>query len=520
MRLNDVVEILEHWHAGRKMVVLSTSLGVDPKTVRKYVAPAQAAGLVPGGATLGREQWAALASDWFPELADRSSLQVTWPEIEGHKNQIKTWLDHGVTVSTIHQRLRDNLGLSASASSLRRWIDANLAEEATRGSVVVLRDTPPAGEEAQVDYGLLGRWFDPGAERWRRVWGFIIVLAYSRLMFVRPVLKMDQRSWVEAHVLAFEFWGGVPLRIVPDNLKTGVITPDLYDPLINKAFAELAVHYGCLIDPARALKPKDKARVERPVPYARDSFFAGRSAEFNSLEAMQVDALRWCREVANVRRSRPLDGVAPFDLFVAEEAQALLALPRRPFELASWTKVNVHPDIHVKVGKTLYSIPWRHIGAELDAKEGAHSVEFFLNGALIKTHVRIEKGKQTDESDYPPEKIAFFQRNPVWCRKRAEEIGSSASELVGVLMEVNALYRLRSAQGVVRLADKYGHERTNAACRRALEVGDPSYRTVKGILVAGTEDEGIEPITKATPPAHLHGVEGLFAHLDSAEAVG
>jgi hypothetical protein len=226
MKVIDVAEILEHWHAGRKMVDLSASLGVDPKTVRKYVAPALAAGLSPGGPPLSRHQWAALAADWFPELGDRSSLQSTWPTIEGHRQQIKTWLVHGVTVSTIHQRLRDNLGLAASESSLRRWIGANLAEEATRNAVVVLRDTPPAGEEAQVDYGLLGRWFDPDTGRRRRVWGFIIVLAFSRLMFLRPVLKMDQRSWVEAHVLAFEFFGGVPLRIVPDNLKTGVITPD------------------------------------------------------------------------------------------------------------------------------------------------------------------------------------------------------------------------------------------------------------------------------------------------------
>jgi hypothetical protein len=113
-------------------------------------------------------------------------LQSTGSQIEGHREQIKTWLVHGVTVSTIHQRLRDNLGLSASESSLRRWISANLAEEATRNAVVVLRDTPPAGEEAQVDYGLLGRWFDPATRRWRRVWGFIIVLAFSRLMFFAP----------------------------------------------------------------------------------------------------------------------------------------------------------------------------------------------------------------------------------------------------------------------------------------------------------------------------------------------
>ena len=519
MKVIDVAEILEHWHAGRRMVELSTSLGVDPKTVRKYVAPAREAGLVPGGAPLSRAQWATLAAEWFPETADRSSLQSTWSEIKDHRDQVKTWLDGGVTIATIHQRLRDNLGLSASESSLRRWINANLAEEASRNAVVVLRDTPPPGAEAQVDYGLLGRWFDPSTQRWRRVWGFIMVLAFSRLMFVRPVLKMDQRSWVEAHVLAFEYFGGVPLRVVPDNLKTGVITPDLYDPLINRAFAELAEHYGTLIDPARALKPRDKARVERPVPYARDSFFAGRADEFGSMSAMQVDAVRWCSDVANVRHSRPLGGMAPADLFAAEEAKALLPLPRRSFELATWTKVKVHPDIHVKVAKALYSIPWRYIGEQLDAKEGGHTVEFFSAGVLIKTHVRIEKGKQTDYADYPPEKIAFLLRNPTWCRRRAAEIGPAASELVEVLMEVNALYRLRSAQGVVRLADKYGPERTNAACRRAIDVGDPSYRTVKGILVARTEAEGAELVIVVDAPAHLHGAQGLFAHLGS-EAVG
>lgn len=299
-----------------------------------------------------------------------------------------------------------------------------------------------------------------------------------------------------------------------------MITPDLYDPLINRAFAELASHYRCLIDPARVFKPRDKGRVERPVPYARDSFFAGRSEEFTSLAAMQTDALRWCTDVANVRRSRPLGGVAPVELFSAEEAPALLALPRNAFELASWTKVKVHPDIHVKVSKTLYSIPWRYIGHSLHAKEGATTVEFFAEGVLIKTHVRLERGKQTDHADYPPEKIAFLLRNPTWCRRRAAEIGPAASELVDVLMEVNALYRLRSAQGVVRLADKYGSERTDAACRRALCVGDPSYRTVKGILVAGTEAEGTELVVLLDVPAHLHGAAGLFAHLGDKEAVG
>jgi hypothetical protein len=289
------------------------------------------------------------------------------------------------------------------------------------------------------------------------------------------------------------------------------VKPDLYDPKINKAFGEFAAAYRCLIDPARVLKPRDKGRVERPVPYARDSFYAGRMNEFATLADMQHDAVRWSRDVANRRPCRALDRVAPQALFDAEEKGMLLALPRHPFELARWSTATVNPDIHIKVGKALYSVPWRFIGKQVDARQGAHSVEVFLDGVLIKTHPRIERGKQTDFADYPPEKIAFFMRTPVWCRRRAAELGEAVAEVVSVIMEVNALYRLRQAQGVVRLADNHGEERLEAACRRALVVGDPSYKTVKGILVAGTEHDGVEQ-TDIVPsaPAHLHGPQALF----------
>jgi transposase len=124
---------------------------------------------------------------------------------------------------------------------------------------------------------------------------------------------------------AFEFIGGVPAKLVPDNLKTGVTRPDLYDPKINTAYAELGAHYGCLIDPARASKPKDKPRVERPMQYVRDSFWRGR--EFTSLTQMQAAAEIWCREVAGVRTSRALDGQEPGFVFATIERSALLPLP-------------------------------------------------------------------------------------------------------------------------------------------------------------------------------------------------
>jgi hypothetical protein len=501
----DVTEILIHWHAGRSKSEMAASLGVDRKTLRKYIAPAEAAGIVPGGPAKSEQQWAGLVREWFPELADTRLRQVTWPAIGEHHGYVVEQLKAGVTVSTIHQRLRDERGLAVSVASLRRYVAANVPEEVRRSQVRVLNPYPAeAGEQAQIDYGQLGRWLDPATGKLRTVQAFVMVLACSRHMFVRPVLRMDQAGWTECHVQAFEFFGGVPARLVPDNLKTGVDKPDLYDPKINRSYAELAAHYGCLIDPARALKPRDKARVERPMPYVRDSFWRGR--EFTSLAQMQAEAARWSAEVAGRRACRSLDGAAPAVVFAAAEKDALRPLPASPFVLATWARAKIGPDIHAQVSKVLYSVPWRHIGKTADVRLTATMVQFFIGGQLVKTHPRKQRGKQTDYADYPPEKIAFHMRTPAWCRKQATAIGKACEQVIAGLLADNALYRLRAAQGIIGLADKHDPGRLEAACAKAIAAGDPSYRTVKGILAAGTEhDAEAAPAGDGGAAAFLHG---------------
>ena len=196
-------------------------------------------------------------------------------------------------------------------------------------------------------------------------------------------------------------------------------------------------------------------------------------------------------------------------MFRATEAAALIPLPATPFELARWSRGKVHDDCHVKVGKTLYSVPWRHIGEVVEARATPATVAIYLRGELIKTHVFKPRGRQTDFSDYPPDKVAFLQKTPVWCRGRATEVGPGCAELIGELLGVNVLHRLRAAQGILGLAGRHGPGRLEAACRRAMEAGDPTYRTVKGILVAGTEvSPPAEPVGCDTP-AFLHGPEAL-----------
>jgi hypothetical protein len=191
----DLVELFTHWHAGRPQVQLLESLGIDRKTIRKYLAPAVAAGMQPGGEPLVADQWAELIGGWFPELCDPAARASTWPLIAPHRDRIKGWLDADVTVATIAQRLCDDHGLAASESSVRRWIATYFADEVTRQKVTVPRGAVEPGSEAQIDYGPLGMWFDPVTAKRVAVWAFVMVLSCSRHLFMRPVIRMDQTTW-------------------------------------------------------------------------------------------------------------------------------------------------------------------------------------------------------------------------------------------------------------------------------------------------------------------------------------
>jgi transposase len=499
----DIAEVLQHWHAGRPKAVIAVSLGVDPKTVRKYVARAEEAGLAPGGPTIARAEWAQLVTSWFPELTDPRSRSRTFSLIDVHRTRIEEMLETN-SVTVVHQRLRDEHGLAVGITSFRHYVELEFPERRQLEQVTVLRPDVPPADEAQVDYGLLGVWLDPVTQRRRRVWAFVMVLSCSRHMFVWVTFKMDQHAWTQAHAEAFGYFGGVPRRIVPDNLKTGVTQPDLYDPKINRSYAECAEHYGFLVDPARPVKPKDKPRVERPMRYIRDSFWRGR--EWVDLTQMRTSAATWCTEVAGQRSHRSLEGATPLAVFGEVERPLLRSCPLSRFELARWSQAKVGTDCHVKVGRALYSVPWRLIGQRVDVRWTHRRVEVFKDALVVKSHTTIDKGRQTDMGDYPPEKIAFFMRTPAWCRLRAAEVGEATQQLVGELLVPHALHRLRSAQGVLRFADRYGHDALEAACATALQAGDPSYRTVKGILAAG--QEAVREVREV--PAHLHGPDQLF----------
>jgi transposase len=504
--VRDVAEILNHWQAGRSIRAISRSLGASRPAIRKYISIAYAHGFRPG-CLPPPEGWQAFLKGAAPEIFNPAIGSAIFAEICSHHQAIKDSLEH-TNVMTSWLRLREEPGLKVSYSSFYRYVKKYLPEYLERSTVTVRREDPPPGEEVQIDYGYLGLMQDPVTGKRRRVWVFIMVLSHSRHMFARAVLRMDQAAWLENHIIGFDFLGGVPRRVVLDNLTTGVLKSDLYDPKLNRGYEEMANHYGVLIDPARAGKPKDKPRVERMVPYVRGSFWAGR--KFASLDEVNRELQSWCLKVAGLRihgstRKRP------FEVFQAVEKAGLKSLPPEPFEIATWVKAKVGRDCYFYAGGGGYTAPYGYAGKEVMVKLTPRLVQAYSDGELIKTHVRVGKWQRsTDWDDFPPEKAAFFRRTPDWCRHQAETIGEEVKKTVAILLDDHALYHLRQVHAIIRLKDKYGKERLDAACARANSFGDPAYRTVKNILEKGLDRDDHHEPDPVNAGAFLRGPEELL----------
>ena len=504
--MRDIAEILEHWQAGRSICAISRSLGVSRPTIRKYVYAVEARGYHQGDPT-PPQGWKAFIAEVIPKPPDPSTRSEVFARLLPYQEEIRTALAISKP-ATIWQRLRDDKKVKVSQPSFYRYLSCFLADVWKKTpNITVRRDEPPPGDEAQIDFGYLGTWLDPQTGKKCRLWAFAMILSFSRHMFVRVVTKMDQREWLTCHILAFEFFGGAPLRIIPDNLKTGVLKADLYDPQFNPGYAELAHHYGVIIDPARSGKPKDKPRIERMIPYIRDSFWSDRN--FNSQAEINRQALQWCLRVAGVREHGTTHK-QPLNLFRLAEEKTLKPLPPTPFEIVTWHQAKVALDCHIQVSCTLYSVPYQYVGKRVDIKLGNKVVEIYLDSKLIKTHPKGSRGQRvTDWNDYPPEKAAFFQRTPAWYRQQASLVGAATRETVETLLGEHALHYLRQCQGILRLKEKYTPERLERACARANAFGDPSYRTVRTILERDLDRQPLRFEPDRAAGAFLRGAEEL-----------
>jgi transposase len=423
---------------------------------------------------------------------------------------VERWMDAGVQGVAIHSALVREHQFRGSYSSVYR-IMRDIAKAKPRTDVTVRLDFKP-GEAAQVDFGAGPFLVHPDGQR-RRTWAFVMTLCHSRHQYVEFVWDQTVATWIGCHRRAFEWFAGVPERIIIDNAKCAIIKACRFDPQVQRSYAECAEGYDFKIDPCPPHDPQKKGIVESGVKYVKRNFLATR--EFRDLADLNAQAQAWVSHEAGVR----IHGTTrqqPMDLFALERA-LLKPLPPQAPDLGVWQCVTLHRDCHVKFDHKLYSAPFALVGKVLWLRATDNCVSLFDDYQLVAIHARGKRPGQriTTPDHLPPKAQLFFARDRQWLNAQALHIGPYCQQVIDWLLGDRVLERLRAAQGVIGLAKTYGVERLELACRRAMAHNSPYYRTVKTILSSNSDRLPMPEHNVTTTYANARfarDAASLFAH--------
>ncbi|MDQ3946402.1 MAG: IS21 family transposase [Actinomycetota bacterium] len=496
VRVFEVREVLRVWLGGPGFRTIERLVGVDRKTVRRYVEAAVELGLDRGG---GEEQLTDLLIAQVVERVRPHRVDghgESWRLLEVHADQIRAWLeDDDLTVTKVGTLLARQ-GVMVPGRTLRRFAAELCGPRRGRGTTVRVADGEP-GDELQVDFGRMGVIFDIETGRRRVCHALIFTACCSRHCFVWLTFSQTTAAVIEGFEAAWRFFGGVFRTVIPDNLAAVVDKANPTEPRLNQAFVEYAQDRGFMVDAARVRHPQDKPRVERMVSYVRRSFFAGET--FVDLADAQRRAEEWCCSTAG-RRIHGTTACRPVEQFALEEAPRLLPAPAERYDLPIYATAKVHRDHHIEVAKALYSIPGGLIGQRVDVRADRQLVKVFHRGVLVKTHPRQPPGhRSTDPDDLPADKTIYAMRDLNHLVAMAAAHGPAIGAYAQVLLD-NPLpwTKMRQVYALLGLVKKWGADRVDAACARAAEAEAYSVSLIGRMLERGAETAPPETFRQQT----------------------
>lgn len=516
----ELYDIIRRWHDGATISAISRNLSRARKTIRGYIKLAKEAGISRDGPLPTQDELLRLLR---PLLPDDTRARPAREQLEEHEEELReliTRTEDPLKAKTAFQVLQARYQVEASYSTFKRFVRAHRHAWGLSAAKTTCRIEVPPGTEVQVDYARMGLLFDAQTGRRRVVYAFIGTLSYSRFKYVEFTFTQRQESFVGSHRRMFDHFGGVPRRINCDNLKSGVLKPDRYDPKLNPLFREMASHYGCFIDPARVARPKDKGKVERAVPPVRELFKRLKElcGEDMTLAEANAQACRWCLE-EDGERIHGTTKEPPVARFQRDEEAALGALPEAPFEQARWKQVSVHADQYIQFEKAAYSVPARYVGERLWARGTERTVELFdLDYQLVKAHVRTERTRQTDLADFPEAVQAALAPTEVLLAEAAD-IGPQAVAYLEVLLQSAGdgtsptQQARRKARAVLTLAKTRRKASIERAAQEAIALEIFRYDDfirLADYLESEEEPERMPPISPAT--ASLIRPASYFTH--------
>lgn len=518
MKMDKIQEMVRLHRMGTPAREVARLAGMSPTTERKYRKALQEAGLLQGDANRLPE------SECLKSAVDE---YASFSEAVQQQSSVKRW---GEKIEELHRKgngpraIFDFLRLSeeefdGSLSAVKRYCVRLRKEEGFNAEDVAIPVETGPGEVAQVDFGYVGKLYDPTQGRFRKSWVFVMVLSHSRHMYADLVFDQKSETWSSLHVDAFSFFGGAPRTVVPDNLKAAVIRRAFgtdNTTALNRSYRELARHYSLKIDPTPPRAPEKKGKVEAAVKYVKRSFFKPR--EGKDYEELRGELRRWVEEIAG-RRTHGTTGKRPLKEFEETEKDALQPLPATRFEPIIWKEAKIHKDSHVCFDGRLYSAPWLHIGKKVWLRVDPDSVKIYLDEIRIATHSRHFQGlRSTRESHLPEHRGDLRNRGRNYWEERAYRIGREVGDfIIEVFDSDEVLSQLRTVQAIVCMLEKFPTHRAMNACRRASYFGNYSYKGIKNILNKALD---LTPIPETSAPAQLDTGSPRFARSASELSTG
>jgi transposase len=459
--------IFRRWMEGQSIRRIGSEEGFDRKTIRNYIEMFEAREYSPEMEIINQEEVDRVLDEMLPKnskpQSKRGLLEPYREELIGLVNpgssqETKEFFgvkNEAVKPKTAYHIIMAKYKLDVSYETFKLYarqigLTAKLKKAPTRLEM-------PPGKETQVDYGVVGKLLDQSSGKNRRVDAFAGKLSCSRLPYIQYTYSQKSESFVESNIRMVEFYGGVTEWILIDNLKAGVLKADIWDPRINRAYAEFAEHYGTFIDTARVGKATDKAKVERLIPQARELFRRLKNIHPTyCLEELNTEALRWCRCEYGMAK-HGTTGIEPMVLFEEQERPVLKPLPPTRFEIPRYKPVKVHPDRFFTFEKMRYAMPEKCRGQSFIARGTADTLRVF-DGAyrLIRTYPITERRVSWLPGDFPESQEALMKGTyPRYLLSRARTLGPSVERLIEQILQPHAWVKARAAQGILALVEKY-----------------------------------------------------------------
>lgn len=476
-KTREVLRLHFDLHLGQRQI--ARSVQISQSTVHEYLARFAASRLswpLPAEVGEAELETALLA----PEPAtDPPAGQRTMPDFV-HVHQELQQHQH-TTLQLLWEEYRavypEGYGYSRFCHHYQRW---------KQQRDLVMRQQHHPGEKLFVDWaGATIPIYDPETGAIHEAALFVAVLGASNYTYAEATRSQQLQHWIGAHVRTFEFLGGCPKLVVPDNTKTGVTRACRYDPDLNPTYQEMAMHYGVGVVPTRPYKPRDKAKVEVGVQIAQRWIVAAlRHRKFFSLHELNL-AIGELLEKLNQRPFQKREG-SRWSLFVELDRPALRPLPVEPFDLAAWSQATVNIDYHIQFDHSFYSVPYPLARKTVEVRATPAAIEIFHQGVRVASHARAHKPYTA--VTHPEHRPRSHQAHLKWPPSRIVEwaatVGPHTAEVVAKILAAYPHPEMgyRSCLGIIRLGQRYPAPRVEAAAHRALISGAVRYKSIESIL--------------------------------------